>query len=99
MVLALPNMFTAGTGHSIGGPSFGQLPFADRARFGHYVRHDLGSQLGCDWCIGPGLLISHCESPSLDVAGTKGKRDHAPGKKLRCGTAGAPGVNVILFLH
>ncbi len=41
--LALPDMFAAGALHAIGRPSFGQLLFANRARFGHHISHGLNS--------------------------------------------------------
>ena len=45
-VLPLPNMFAAGAVYGFGWSLFDQLPFADWARFGHYVCHNLASQLG-----------------------------------------------------
>jgi hypothetical protein len=39
----LPNMFTAGALYGFSGYLLGQLLSADRARFGHHVRHDLVS--------------------------------------------------------
>jgi hypothetical protein len=42
-VLALPNMFTAGARHRVGRPLLGELLFADWARFGHHIGHNLGS--------------------------------------------------------
>jgi hypothetical protein len=50
-VLARPRMLTALAVHRIGRLVLGQLPFADRARFGHQVCHDLGPQWGlCTLC-------------------------------------------------
>lgn len=42
-MLALPNMMTARARYRIRRPFFGQLLFADWARFGHHVGHNLGS--------------------------------------------------------
>jgi hypothetical protein len=41
--LALPNVLTAGALYGFGGHLLGQLLFADRARFGHHVCHDIAS--------------------------------------------------------
>lgn len=37
----MPYVLTAGALNGFSGHLFGQLPFADGARFGHHVRHDL----------------------------------------------------------
>ena len=44
--LALPNVFAAGARNRVGRLLFGQLLFADRTGFGHYIRHshDLSDQ-------------------------------------------------------
>ena len=42
-VLARPNIFSAGAVHGIGRLLLHELPFTDRAGFGHYVSHDLAS--------------------------------------------------------
>ena len=39
--LALPGVFATDAGHSLGRLSLGKLSFADWARFGDYIRHDL----------------------------------------------------------
>ena len=44
-VLSLPNMFTAGAVHGLRWSLLGQLPLADWARLGHYIRHNLTSVL------------------------------------------------------
>jgi hypothetical protein len=43
-VLARPTIFSAGAVHGIGRLLLHELPFADRAGFGHYVGHDLASR-------------------------------------------------------
>jgi hypothetical protein len=42
-VLARPNIFSAGAVHRIDRLLLRELPFADRAGFGHYVGHNLAS--------------------------------------------------------
>jgi len=58
-VLALPNMFPAGAGNGISRLSLGELLFADRARLGHYVGHNLGSL---------GLGLGHVQLPCTSGA-------------------------------